>query len=60
MLSMEVGKETIERIARSKGKFARSFIRRAEQEAEEGRTGMLEAIEGAKELREDLSRSLKL
>jgi hypothetical protein len=60
LASMQSGKEIIEKIARSKGMFAESFIQKAQQEAEEGRTGMLEAIEGAEELRMDLSRSLKL
>jgi hypothetical protein len=57
---MESGKEIIEKIARSKGMFARSFVQTAEKQAAEGQTGMLEAIEGANELREDLSKSLEL
>jgi hypothetical protein len=57
---MQSGKEIIEKIARSKGTFAQSFIREAERQALKGQTGMLEAIEGAEELRVDLSRSLKL
>lgn len=57
---MESGRETIERIARSKGKFTRSFRRRAQEEAEGGRTDMLEIMEGAEELRADLSRALEM
>jgi hypothetical protein len=57
---MQTGKEIIEKIARSKGTFTKSFILEAEQEAEKGRTGMQEAIEGAEELRVDLTRALRL
>jgi hypothetical protein len=57
---MESAQEVIEEIARRKGTYAESFKRQAEEEAREGRRGMLQAIQGAEEIREDLSKALKM
>jgi predicted transcriptional regulator len=52
--------KTIEEIARRKGTFTDAFRREAKIEAKNGRRGMLEAMEGSEEIREDLSKSLKM
>jgi len=57
---MDFGQETIESIARSMGKFSSSFIRQAQDEAREGRIGMLQAIEGAEGVRGGYSRALEV
>lgn len=50
----------IEELARLKGTFTRAFRREAENEAENGRKGMLQAIQGSEEIREDLVKALKM
>lgn len=50
----------IEELARRKGTFTDAFRREAEEEAENGRKGMLQAIEGGEEIREDLAKALKM
>ena len=50
----------IEEIARRKGFFSDAFRREAEEEAENGRKGMLQAIESSEENREDLAKALKM
>lgn len=50
----------IEEIARRKGSFTDAFKREAEEEARKGRKGMLQAIEGSEEIREDLAKALKM
>lgn len=57
---MEPPREFIEGIARSKGSFTKSFRQHAVEEAREGRRGMLQAIQGAEEIREDLSKALNM
>lgn len=50
----------IEKLARRKGTFTDAFRREAKEEAENGREGMLEAIECGEEIREDLAKALKM
>jgi hypothetical protein len=50
----------IEELARLKGTFTDEFRREAEGEAEKGRKGMLQAIEGGEEIREDLAKALEM
>lgn len=57
---MEDPREFIEGIARSKGSFTESFRQQADEEARRGRRGMLQAIQGAEEIREDLSKALNM
>lgn len=57
---MEDPREFIEGIARSKGSFTESFRQQADEEARQGRRGMLQAIQGAEEIREDLSKALNM
>ncbi|OBT52528.1 hypothetical protein VE04_07127, partial [Pseudogymnoascus sp. 24MN13] len=57
---MEDPREFIEGIARSKGSFTESFRQQADEEARQGRRGMLQAIQGAEEIREDLSKALNI
>lgn len=56
----EDARAVIEELARRKGTFTDAFRREAEEEAENGRKGMLQAIEGSEEIREDLSKALKI
>jgi hypothetical protein len=57
---MEDPREFIEGIARSKGSFTESFRQQADEEASKGRRGMLQAIQGTEEIREDLSKALSM
>jgi len=57
---MESAREIIEEIAMRKGTYTESFRRQAEEEAKKGRKGMLQAMQGAEEIREDLSKALKM
>lgn len=57
---MDTPQEFIEGVARSKGSFTELFRQQADDEAREGRIGMLQAIEGAEEIRKDLSKSLDM
>jgi hypothetical protein len=50
----------IEELARRKGTYTDAFKREARAEAEKGRKGMLQAIEGREEVREDLAKALKM
>lgn len=50
----------IEELARRKGTFTHAFKLQAEEEARNGRNGMLQAIEGSEEIREDLAKALKM
>lgn len=50
----------IEELARRKGTFTHAFRLQAEEEARNGRSGMLLAIEGSEEIREDLAQTLKM
>jgi hypothetical protein len=59
-LIMETPQEFIEGIARSKGSFTELFRQEADKEAREGRIGMLQAVQGAEEIRKDLSKSLDM
>jgi hypothetical protein len=58
--TIEDARAVIEEIARRKGSFTDSFKREAEEEAKNGRRGMLQAIEGGEEIREDLVKALKM
>ncbi|RFU23945.1 hypothetical protein B7463_g12390, partial [Scytalidium lignicola] len=57
---MESPREFIEGIARSKGLFTESFRQQAEEEARDGRRGMLQAIQSADEIRKDHSGMLNI
>lgn len=57
---METPQEFIEEIARSKGSFTELFRQQADEEARKGRRGMLQAVQGAEEIRKDLSKSLDM
>jgi hypothetical protein len=50
----------IEELARRKGTFTDEFKQEAKDEAKSGRKGMLQAIEGSEEIREDLVKALKM
>ena len=50
----------IEELARGKGSYTDAFKQEAIAEAEKGRKGMLQAIEGGKEVRKDLAMALKM
>jgi hypothetical protein len=52
--------EYIEDLARRKGTFTDAFRRQAKEEAVNGRPGMLQAVEGSEEIREDLSKALQM
>ena len=52
--------EFIEAFARSKGTFTPDFRIWAKEEAADGRPGMLQAVEGSEEIREDLSKALQM
>jgi hypothetical protein len=56
----EDARAVIEELARRKGTFTDVFKREAKEEAENGRKGMLQAIEGSEEIREDLAKALKM
>ncbi|KAF2262892.1 hypothetical protein CC78DRAFT_605161 [Lojkania enalia] len=56
----EEARAEIEELARRKGTFTDAFKREAEEEAKKGRKGMLQAIEGSEEIREDLEKALKI
>lgn len=56
----EDARAVIEEIARLKGTFTHEFRQEAEEEAKNGRKGMLQAIEGSEEIREDLVKALKM
>jgi hypothetical protein len=56
----EDARAVIEELARRKGTFTHAFRREAEEEAKNGRKGMLQAIEGSEEIREDLAKALKM
>lgn len=56
----EDARAVIEEVARRKGTFTHAFRREAEQEAKDGRKGMLQAIQGSEEIREDLAKALKM
>lgn len=58
--TIEDARVVIEELARRKGTFTDAFRREAEEEAENGRKGMLQAIEGGEEIREDLAKALKM
>jgi hypothetical protein len=58
--TIEDARVVTEEIARRKGTFTDAFRREAEEEAENGRKGMLQAIEGGEEIREDLAKALKM
>ena len=58
--TIEDAREVIEEIARRKGTFTDAFRRDAEEEANKGRKGMLQAIEGSDEIRKDLANSLRM
>lgn len=55
----EDARAVIEELARRKGTFTHAFKREAEKEAKNGRKGMLQAIEGSEEIREDLAKLLE-
>jgi hypothetical protein len=54
----EDARVVIEALARLKGCFTDAFRREAEEEEENGRPGMLQAIKGGEEIRKDLANSL--
>ncbi|KAH8697486.1 putative heterokaryon incompatibility protein [Talaromyces proteolyticus] len=56
----EDARAVIEELARRKGTFTHAFRREAKEEAKNGRKGMLQAIEGSEEIREDLAKALKI
>jgi predicted transcriptional regulator len=58
--SRETARTTVEEIAQRKGTFTEDFRREAENEAKNGRRGMLQAMEIGKEVREDFSKLLKM
>lgn len=60
MITTKDARAVIEELARRKGTFSDAFRREAEEEAENGRRGMLQAIEGSEEIREDLVKVLKI
>ena len=50
----------IEELARRKGTFTHAFRLQAEEEARNGRQGMLQVLEGSEDIREDLTQALKM
>lgn len=60
VVTAEEARMVIEGLARRKGTFTAAFRREAEEEAKNGRQGMLQAIEGSEEIREDLAKALKM
>lgn len=50
----------IEELARRKGSFTHAFRLKAEEEARNGRSDLLQLIEGGEEIREDLAQTLKM
>lgn len=58
--TIEDARVVIEELARRKGTFTDAFRREAKEEAENGRKGMLQAIESGEEIREDLAKALKM
>lgn len=60
MTNIEDARAVIEELARRKGSFTEAFRREAEEEAANGRRGMLQAMEGGEENREDLAEALKM
>jgi hypothetical protein len=58
--STEDARAVIEEVARRKGQFTNAFMLEAEEEAKHGRRGMLQALKGRKEIREDLARALNM
>jgi hypothetical protein len=58
--TIEDARTVVEELARRKGTFTDAFRREAEEEAENGRKGMLQAIEDGEEIREDLATALKM
>lgn len=60
VMTTEDARAVIEELALRKGTFTRAFRLQAEAEARDGRSGMLQAIQGSEEIREDLARTLKM
>lgn len=58
--TIENARAVIEELARRKGTFTNAFRREAEEEAKKGRKGMLQAIGGGEEIREELANALKM
>ncbi|OKL55903.1 hypothetical protein UA08_08808 [Talaromyces atroroseus] len=58
--TIEDARTVIEELARHKGTFTPAFRQEAEEEAKNGRKGMLQVIEGSEETREDLAKALKI
>jgi hypothetical protein len=56
----EEARAVIEKLARRLGTYTDAFKREAKAEAEKGRKGMLQAIEGNEEVRENFARALKM
>lgn len=56
----EDARAVIEELARRKGTFTDTFRQEAEEEAKNGRPGMLQVIEGSEEIREDLAKALNM
>lgn len=50
----------IQELAGRKGTFTDAFRREAEEEAKNGRKGMLQAIQGGEEIRQDLAKALRM
>ncbi|KAF2123507.1 hypothetical protein P153DRAFT_361929 [Dothidotthia symphoricarpi CBS 119687] len=53
-------REVTEELARREGTFTDEFMRKAEEEAENGRKGMLQATESGEEIREDLREAVEI
>jgi hypothetical protein len=60
LMTKKDARAVIEELSRLKGTFTDAFRREAEEEAENGRKGMLQAIEGGEEIREDLAKALNM
>lgn len=58
--SKEDARAFVEAVSRSKGTFTDAFKQKANLEAKNGREGMLQAIEGGEEIREDLVKALEM
>lgn len=60
MTTTEDARAVIDKLAWRKGTFTHAFWQEAEEEARNGRKGMLQAIEGSEKIREDLAKALKM
>lgn len=59
-IGLEEAQKEIEEIARLKGSFTDAFRQEAEEEARNGRTSTLQAMQGGEEIRKDLEQALKM